>query len=249
MFEKTMSIKLLLNISKSERSKIKLVSMPKYNCEVGIAKSPKTNEIVSGDSYLSMDLGAGKYMSIISDGAGNGLEAEKSSKAVINMLDKLLKGGFEENKAIEIINTIIKMKQDENNFASLDIVIADLERAEVEYIKLGAAPTYIIQNGKIVTISSCNIPVGLVSDNEYVPISKRLNDQDIIVQISDGVVNDDMNVNDNYFTKILSTIDASKNSRDIANELQKHVVKENKNILYDDVTIVVNKFSIAQYLQ
>jgi len=243
MLEKPMNIKLLLNISKSERSKIKLVSMTKYSLEVGIAKSSKTNELVSGDSYLSMDLGVGKYMSAISDGAGSGPEAEKSSKTVINMLEKLLKGGFEQDKAIQITNTIIKMKQDENNFASLDIVIADLEKGEAEYIKLGAAPTYIIQNGKIVTISSCNIPIGLVNDSEYVPISKKLDEHDIIVQISDGIVNDDMNVNDNYFTKILSNIDSSKTSREIASDLQKHVLKEFKNVLHDDITIVVSKFN------
>jgi stage II sporulation protein E len=243
MLEKPMTIKLLLNISKTEKSKIKLVSMTKYNLEVGIAKSSKTNELVSGDSYLSMDLGVGKYMSAISDGAGSGPEAEKSSKTVINMLEKLLKGGFEQDKAIEITNTIIKMKQDENNFASLDIVIADLEKGEAEYIKLGAAPTYIIQNGKIITISSCNIPVGLVNDNEYVPISRKLNENDIIIQVSDGIVNDDMDVSDNYFTKILSNIDVTKTSREISNDLQKHVLKEFKNILHDDITIVVNKFT------
>jgi stage II sporulation protein E len=41
MLEKSMNIKLLLNISKSERSKIKLVSMPKYSLEVAIAKNKK----------------------------------------------------------------------------------------------------------------------------------------------------------------------------------------------------------------
>ncbi|MDD2376203.1 MAG: SpoIIE family protein phosphatase [Clostridia bacterium] len=248
MLEKPMHIKLLLNISKSERSRIKLVSMPKYSLEVGIAKSCKTNELISGDSYLSMDLGISKYMSAISDGAGSGPEAEKSSKIVIDMLEKLLKGGFEKDKAIQIINTIIKMKQDENNFATLDIVIADLENGEAEYIKLGAAPTYIIQNGKIITISSCNIPVGLINDNEYVPISKKLNKQDIILQISDGIVNDDMNINDNYFTKILTNIDTSRTSREIANELHKHVLKEFKNVLHDDITIVVSKFGNSQVL-
>lgn len=243
MLEKPMNIKLLLNISKSERSKIKLVSMSKYNLEVGISKDHKTGEIVSGDSYLSMELELGKHMIIISDGAGSGIQAEKSSKTVINMLEKLLNGGFEKEKAIEIINTIIKMKQDESNFASLDIAIIDLERADCEYIKFGAAPTYIIENEKIATITSCSIPVGLVADNEYVPITKKLNEGDIIVQISDGVVNDDMIVNDNYFTKILTTIDTTNSSKEIANQLHKQVLKEYKNVLRDDVTIVVSKFT------
>ncbi|MEG1705237.1 MAG: SpoIIE family protein phosphatase [Clostridia bacterium] len=100
----------------------------------------------------------------------------------------------------------------------------------------------MLQNGKIITINSINIPVGLISNSEYLPISKRLNNGDIIVQISDGVVKDDMNINDNYFTKILSSIDTNKNSKEIANELHKLLLKEYKNILNDDITIIVNKF-------
>ncbi|MEG2235324.1 MAG: hypothetical protein RR144_02665 [Clostridia bacterium] len=136
ILEKQMVVKLLLNISKTEKSKIKLVSMSKYGVQTSIAKESKTNETVSGDSYLCMDLETSKYMSAISDGAGSGIQAEKSSKTVINMLEKLLNGGFSESKAIEIVNSIIKMKEDENNFASLDIIIMDLEKAEAEYIKL-----------------------------------------------------------------------------------------------------------------
>lgn len=136
ILEKQMVIKLLLNISKTEKSKIKLVSMAKFGVQTSIAKENKTGENVSGDSYLCMDLETSKYMSAISDGVGSGTQAEKSSKTVINMLEKLLNGGFSEDKAIEIVNSIIKMKEDENNFASLDIIIMDLERAEAEYIKL-----------------------------------------------------------------------------------------------------------------
>lgn len=48
--------------------------------------------------------------------------------------------------------------------------------------------------------------------------------------------------NNNYFTKLLQTIDTSRNSKEIANDIRKLLLKEFKNILEDDITIIVNKF-------
>jgi stage II sporulation protein E len=240
MLEKNMNVKLLLNISKTERSKIKLVSVSKYDLEISVASGCKNLESISGDSYISMELPGYKYISAISDGAGSGESASKSSKSVINILEKLLKSGFEENNAIQVINSIIKMREEENNYASLDIAIFNLENLETEFVKIGAAPTYLIQNGKVGFVNACNIPVGLISDAEYLPISKRLNVDDIIVQITDGVLEEESEAN-NYFIKLLSTIDVTKSSKEISNEIYKQVLKKFNDKLKDDVTIVVSK--------
>lgn len=241
ILEQNMVIKLILNSSKTEKSKVKLISKPKFEIETGILNYKKDGEEVSGDAYISMELPDLQQLVAISDGAGTGINAAKSSKAVINMLEKLLNGGFEQSKAIEIINSIIKMKTSESHFATLDTVIINLKNAEAQFIKLGAAPTYMMEDGKLSYINNCNIPIGILNDTEYVPIVKKLKNNTILVQISDGVISDKMDINNNYFTKYLQQIDLSKNSRTISEELYKTVLRENSNILTDDVTIVVSK--------
>ena len=241
ILEKQVSIKLILNSSKTEKSRIKLVTIPKFETKNSVVQYSKSENTVSGDSYLIEELSDLKYLSVISDGEGNGKEAAKSSKTVINMLERLLDGGFNEDSAIEIINGVLKLKSTSNNFSTLDSMIVDLKTGNSEYIKLGAAPTYIVRDLKVITIKSTTIPVGLSEKTDFIPISKKLEDKDIIVQISDGVVPENIDQNENYFTNYLKNIDINKSVKIITDELYKLVLKENKNVLKDDVTIIVTK--------
>ncbi len=241
ILEKPMVIKLILNSSKKEKSKIKVVSTPEFNVQNSVISIAKNGEEVSGDSYLIEELQDLKHISVISDGEGNGRNASKSSKNVIDMLERLLSGGFDECGAIEIINSILKLKSDSQNSSTLDNMIIDLKTGYSQYIKLGAAPTYIIHEGKIVTINNMNIPVGVSDNPDYLPISRKLIDKDIVVQISDGVLHEGLDISSNYFTEYLKTIDLNKTAKQITDEIYRNVLRENKNILNDDVTIIVTK--------
>lgn len=241
ILEKPMVIKLILNSSKKEKSKIKVVSTPEFNVQNSVISIAKNGEDVSGDSYLIEELQDLKHISVISDGEGNGRNASKSSKNVIDMLERLLSGGFDECGAIEIINSILKLKSDSQNSSTLDNLIIDLKTGYSQYIKLGAAPTYIIHEGKIVTINNMNIPVGVSDNPDYLPISRKLIDKDIVVQISDGVLHEGLDISNNYFTEYLKTIDVNKTAKQITDEIYRNVLRENKNILNDDVTIIVTK--------
>lgn len=241
ILEKPMVIKLILNSSKKEKSKIKVVSTPEFNVQNSVISIAKNGEEVSGDSYLIEELQDLKHISVISDGEGNGRNASKSSKNVIDMLERLLSGGFDECGAIEIINSILKLKSDSQNSSTLDNMIIDLKTGYSQYIKLGAAPTYIIHEGKIVTINNMNIPVGVSDNPDYLPISRKLIDKDIVVQISDGVLYEGLDISNNYFTEYLKTIDVNKTAKQITDEIYRNVLRENKNILNDDVTIIVTK--------
>lgn len=241
ILEKPMVIKLILNSSKKEKSKIKVVSTPEFNVQNSVISIAKNGEEISGDSYLIEELQDLKHISVISDGEGNGRNASKSSKNVIDMLERLLSGGFDECGAIEIINSILKLKSDSQNSSTLDNMIIDLKTGYSQYIKLGAAPTYIIHEGKIVTINNMNIPVGVSDNPDYLPISRKLIDKDIVVQISDGVLHEGLDISNNYFTEYLKTIDVNKTAKQITDEIYRNVLRENKNILNDDVTIIVTK--------
>ncbi len=241
ILEQPVAIKLILNSSKNEKSKIKIVSKPMYEVQVGISSGVKNTEEISGDAYISMELQDLKHMCIISDGAGSGKEAARASGMVINMLEKLLDSGFDKEKSIEIINSVIKLNSDDTTFSTIDAMAFNLKNGETEFIKLGAAPTYIIENGKITIITTQNLPVGVITKNDYLPICKNFEDNAIIIQISDGVVNDKMDINNNFFKNYLLTLDTNKNSKSISEELRKLVIKENKNGLSDDFTIIVTK--------
>ncbi len=241
ILEQPMSIKLFVNISKSEKSKVKLVSMPKYTAKTEILSMTKTGESVCGDSYLQTELPDLRKLTVISDGVGSGEDAHRSSSAVITMLERLLDGGFSEDKAIEIVNSIVKLKGDDELYATLDAAIVNEKDGECYFVKLGAAPTYLIENGKVVTISSTNIPVGLVDEASYIPICKKLKDGDFIIQMSDGIMSENMDVTSNYLRNYLSTCDTTKTARVIAQEIREVFFYNNSQELEDDITVIVTK--------
>lgn len=241
ILEQNMCIKLILNISKTEKSKIKIVSTPKYNIKSEIISYTKTGENISGDSYLQLELQDLRQLSVISDGVGSGESASRSSSTVINMLERLLGGGFDEDKAIEIINSVIKLKGEDDLFATLDAAIINEKDAQCYFIKLGAAPTYLIEKGKVVTITSTNIPVGLVDSSDYIPICKKLDYGDFVIQLSDGVIPDTIDPNNNYIKNFLSTCDITKSAKVIAQELKEVININNDGVYDDDITLIVNK--------
>lgn len=241
ILEQNMCIKLILNISKTEKSKIKIVSTPKYNIKSEIISYTKTGENISGDSYLQLELQDLRQLSVISDGVGSGESAARSSSTVINMLERLLSGGFDEDKAIEIINSVIKLKGEDDLFATLDAAIINEKDAQCYFIKLGAAPTYLIEKGKVVTITSTNIPVGLVDSSDYIPICKKLDYGDFVIQLSDGVIPDTIDPNNNYIKNFLSTCDITKSAKVIAQELKEVININNDGVYDDDITLIVNK--------
>ena len=243
ILEKPISVKLILNSSKSEKSRIKLVSTPEYETLNHIVQVAKNGALISGDSYLIEELQDLKYLSVISDGEGNGKEAAKASKTVINMLERLIDGGFNESSAIEIINGVLKLKSNSSNFSTLDCMLIDLKNGESQYIKLGSAPTYILHDSKVLTITTSSIPIGISSKTDFVPIAKKLSNKDIVIQVSDGVVPENISQNNNYFTNYIKNIDINKSAKMITDELYRVVLKENKNILKDDITIIVTKLN------
>lgn len=241
ILEQNMSIKLLLNISKTEKSKVKIVSTPKYTVKTEIISELRDGEVVSGDSYLKMELQDLRELSVISDGVGSGENAQRSSQTVINMLERLLGGGFNEEKAIEIVNSILKLKGEDEVYATLDAAIINQKDAMCYFIKLGAAPTYLIEKGKVITITSTTIPVGLVDNVNYIPISKQLGEGDFVVQISDGLLPENMDPNSNYLKNYLATCDNTKTAKVIAQEIKEVFKLNNGGVLEDDATVIVSK--------
>ena len=244
ILEQSMTVKLILNISKTEKSKIKLISTPKYSISTEIVSENKTGEEVSGDTYLQTELNDLRKLTVISDGVGSGEDASKSSTAVVNMLDRLLSGGFSEEKAIEIVNNIVKLKGEDELYASLDAAIINQRNGECYFIKLGAAPTYLIADGKVVVITSNSIPVGVVEDNEFVPICKKLKEGDFVIQVSDGIVPEGSDINNNYLKNYLLTCDYSKSAKLIAQEIKEILYLNNGGTLEDDATVIVNKIEL-----
>ena len=164
------------------------ISDDKYLLQVGVAKAKKDDSIVSGDSISQIKLADGKYLLAISDGMGSGSEASKNSKIAISMLERLLSSGFDKETSINLINAAIMNANKEEMYATLDIQILDLYAGKMEILKNGACPTYVKRNKNVTIIKSNSLPTGIMSEINVDTYDKDLENGDIVVICSDGII-------------------------------------------------------------
>lgn len=117
---------------------------PKYHVASHIARTAKDGEEYNGDSYSFGKLNDGTYMTVISDGMGSGHEAGQESTAAVELVEKLAKAGFSKITAINTVNSVMSPKFfNDEKFSTLDLCSIDLYSGEVNFMKVGAAASFI----------------------------------------------------------------------------------------------------------
>ena len=249
VLEKSLNTKLMRNetkikkLSKQGKRIISYLSADKYILQIGQATKVKDDSPVSGDSLLQIRLNDGKYLIALSDGMGTGPDARKSSQIAIKMLERLLMSGFDKNTSIDLINTTI-MNTNEEIFATLDIAIVDLYNGKIEFIKNGACPTYIKNKKKVQIVKSLSLPAGILKDINLTTYDKDIQEQDILVMCSDGIL--DANVeykNKELWVKYMLEDIETTNCQKIADLILNEAVDNSYGMAKDDMSIIVCKLS------
>ena len=222
--------------------KYNLISDDKFILDIGHSIAIKDGMTVSGDSIIQTKLKDGKYLIAISDGMGSGPEAKKSSQIVTSMLKRLLNSGFERNTSVDLINSNL-LNVSDDVFATLDIVIADLYKGNIEFIKNGACPTYIKNNKKIQIIKSLTLPAGIVKSASTDVFDKDIENGDIIVMCSDGILDSNIEYkNKELWIKYLLEDMEVTNPQKIADIILNESVDNNFGKIKDDMSVVACKF-------
>ncbi len=218
------------------------ISKDNYSMQIGIAKTNKEGETVSGDSSIQIKLKDGKYLLALSDGMGSGPNARKSSQIAVKMLGRLLSNGFDKETSIELINNTILVDTQSETYATLDVAILDLYDGNVEYIKNGAAPTFIKNRKNVDIIKSIALPTGILNKVDLVVFDRDIEDNDIIVMCTDGIIDSNKEyTNKELWVKgILENIE-TENVQKIADIIMKEAIDNNYGRAQDDMSIIVVK--------
>ena len=247
VLEKSLNEKLMRNEAKTKKLNkqgkrvFSYISADKYIIQIGQATKIKDGSPVSGDSLLQIRLNDGKYLVALSDGMGTGPEARKSSQIAIKMLERLLMSGFDKDTSIDLINTTI-MNANEEIFATLDIAIIDLYNGKIEFIKNGACPTYIKNKKKVQIVKSLSLPAGILKDINLTTYDKDIDNQDILVMCSDGILDSNVEYkNKELWVKYMLEDIETTNSQKIADLILNEAIDNNYGIAKDDMSIIVCK--------
>ncbi len=218
------------------------ISKDKQTLEIGIAKITKSGSILSGDSNVQTSLEDGKYLIAISDGMGSGKNAKKSSNMAIAMLNRLLSSGFDKDTSLRLINSVLSSINEEDMYATLDIAIFDLYAKNLEFIKNGACPTFVKNKRNVQILKSVSLPTGILNDIDLVVYDKDLNQGDILVMCSDGIIeSSEEYTNKELWLKFLLEEIEIEEPQKIADIILSEAIDNNYGRPKDDMTVIVAK--------
>ncbi|GAB6168578.1 stage II sporulation protein E [Clostridium carnis] len=215
---------------------------PKYHMVSYAATNPKEGESYIGDSYSFGKNDDGTYLTIVSDGMGSGPEAGIESGVAVELIEKFISSGFSDKTAINTVNSIMGMKfSEDEKFTTLDLNIIDLYTGEAEFMKIGGVVSFIKSGDEVQVIKSQSLPFGILDNVDVDTEKKKLKHGDIIVTISDGVLDIDKN-NVGSFTWLEEYLHYADNNPDA---LSRDILEKAKVLsggrVWDDMTVVVSK--------
>lgn len=210
----------------------------------GIAKDGR---LVSGDCFMTKELGNGKYIMAISDGMGNGDRAHLESTSTLQLLKELLEAGLDESLAIKSVNTVLSLRSPDEIFATVDLAIVDQYTGNTKFIKTGSNPSFIKRGKEVLTITANNLPIGIIEDIEVDVVTERLKPGDLLIMVSDGLLEAPVQIENKemWFKRIISEL-KTDDPEEISDILLERVIRSNFGEIDDDMTVLVSR--IDQYV-
>lgn len=208
------------NIS-SKRQRFKLLKSNRFSAMTKMATMSNSENKISGDNFTFGEIDNIHY-SALSDGMGIGRKANEESAVAISLLEKLMEANVDKDIIIKTINSVLRTKSNDEMFATLDLSFIDLYLGKLQMIKTGAPATFIKKKDRVEIINSRTLPVGILKDVDFNLYEEYIEDGDIIIMVSDGVLDANRYIEDAelWMKDIITKID-SINPQVIANEILK----------------------------
>ncbi|WP_419893225.1 stage II sporulation protein E [Oceanobacillus kimchii] len=217
-------------------------SAKEFAIETGAANAAKGGGLVSGDSFTTIELGAGKFAMAISDGMGNGKRAREESMETLRLLQQILQSGIKEKVAIKSINSILSLRTTEEMFATLDLAVIDLHDAYAQFVKIGSTPSFIRRGANMFKIEASNLPIGIIKEFDVEIVKEQLLPDDLLIMMSDGIFDGPQHVEniDIWLKRKIKEMDTD-DPQEIADLLLEEVIRTRSGEIIDDMTVLVAK--------
>lgn len=162
----------------------------KTNFEViyGVERCVGDAQQISGDSFSFLQREEGQFLASLSDGMGTGLNAYQESEKVVDLLEQFLEAGFSKETAVKMINSALVLRDQGKTFSTIDISSIDLYSGVCEFLKIGAAASFIRRGNWVEAIASTSLPAGVFQQTDYEKTCRKLYDGDMVVMVTDGVL-------------------------------------------------------------
>ena len=120
------------------------------------------------------------------DGMGHGDKAELASRQTAELLRLCLDAGYSRQQTLTAVNGMLLLGGGER-FSTADVLTIDLWKGQATLDKLGAAASWLCQQGTLSRFTGNALPLGILQDIDLSGSDIRLRDGDALVLLTDGV--------------------------------------------------------------
>ena len=210
---------------------------PAFDASFGVAKRTKDGSDFSGDTYSLCKINEGKFLVALCDGMGSGIRAGAGASSAIALIESLSRAGLSCEAAARQANNMLSLCSDES-FSALDMALIDLYAGICDIMKVGAPFGIMITDNGIKVLDKSSLPLGILDDVSPQSVGVKLNGDEMLVLMSDGVT-------DAFF----SSTDAveflqrekCKNPQSLAEKILERALFNNGGEAKDDMTALVMK--------
>lgn len=209
----------------------------RYVTDIGLAQLTRDDTKRSGDSLTYTLLDNGKFVLALSDGMGSGARANLQSTITVELIKRLLSAGFDKDTSLKLINSVLLTNTEEETFATVDMCLINLYTGSLEFIKIGAASSYIKSKNEVICIESSSLPAGIIENPEADHAVYSAHDGDYIIMATDGVI-DVLEQSGKDAVKEIITACNGSSAQILADSLLLEAVRLSGGKIKDDMTVL-----------
>lgn len=176
-----------MQLAALDGDRVLLTETPLLHAEVGTADAAITGGESCGDTAWSGLLADGRLLAALSDGMGHGEKAALSSRQTVELLRLCLDAGYTRQQTLTAVNGMMLLGGGGERFATADVLTIDLWKGHAALDKLGAAASWVLQDGELIRLNGDALPLGILEDVEGSGTCLRIDAGDAILLVTDGV--------------------------------------------------------------
>lgn len=176
-----------MQIAGLDGDRVLLTERPILTAEVGIAAASISGGTVCGDTAWQGILQDGRCLAALSDGMGHGEQAALASRQTVELLRLCLDAGYTRQQTLTAVNGMLLLGGGGERFATADVLTIDLWKGHAALDKLGAAASWVYQQGTLTRVTGDALPLGILEDIDLSGSQLHLHDGDAVILLTDGV--------------------------------------------------------------
>ena len=215
---------------------------PEFDAAFGVAFAIKDGEKASGDTHSVIRINEHCFLAALCDGMGSGEYAKRVSSTTISLIEAFYRAEMPSSTVLETINKLMCFNRDER-FTCIDVAAIDLNTLKAGFIKIGSPPGIVIKQNAIRIMESASLPLGILESIHPTVCEEQLEEDDIVVFMSDGITSAFPSATDLYgYIETLKPL----NPQNLAENILAEAKKYSSGVAGDDMTVLAVRVFRAQ---